>query len=112
MPRRAEEVRGRLDAGGLAVSAPSSDVDIGVLPPESVAMSVDRKVAIAAGLEDLLGVSRVDLVALPEPIRSSRPMSSAANACTPGMPAASTSTNCSCFAVPATSLPSSASGWR
>ena len=29
-------------------------------------LPVERKVAIAAGLEDLLGVSRVDLVVLPE----------------------------------------------
>jgi predicted nucleotidyltransferase len=63
---RAEEVRRRLDAGRLVPAASSSDVDIGILPPESVVLPVDRKVAIAAGLEDLFGVSRVDLVVLPE----------------------------------------------
>lgn len=43
-----------------------SDVEIGILPPEGSLLSVDRKVAIAAALEDLLGVSRVGLVGLPE----------------------------------------------
>ena len=63
---RAEEVRRRLDAGRLVPAASSSDVDIGILPPESVVLPVDRKVAIATGLEDLFNVSRVDLVVLPE----------------------------------------------
>lgn len=63
---RAEEVRRRLAAGRLVPAASSSDVDIGILPPESVELPVDRKAAIAAGLEDLFGASRVDLVVLPE----------------------------------------------
>jgi predicted nucleotidyltransferase len=63
---RAEEVCRGLVADLLAPEASSSDVDIGILPPESAVLPVDRKVAIATGLEDLLGVSRVDLVVLPE----------------------------------------------
>ncbi len=35
---RAEEVRRRLDAGRLVPAASSSDVDIGILPPESVVL--------------------------------------------------------------------------
>ena len=63
---RAEEVRRCLDAGRLVPAASSSDVDVGILPTESVVLPVDRKAAIAAGLEDLFGASRVDLVVLPE----------------------------------------------
>jgi predicted nucleotidyltransferase len=63
---RAEEVCRHLEAGRRVPAVSSSDVDIGILPPESVVLPVDRKVAIATGLEDLLGVSRVDLVVLPE----------------------------------------------
>jgi uncharacterized protein len=63
---RANEVYRSLDADRLAPGGSSSDIDIGVLPPESTVLAVDRKVAIATGLEDLLGVSRVDLVVLPE----------------------------------------------
>lgn len=63
---RAEEVRLRLDDDRSAANASKSDVDIGILPPERSVLPVDRKVAIAAALEDLLGVSRVDLVVLPE----------------------------------------------
>ncbi|OHD70561.1 MAG: hypothetical protein A2177_05750 [Spirochaetes bacterium RBG_13_68_11] len=63
---RAEGVCRSLEADLLAPESSPSDVDIGILPPESAVLPVDRKVAIAAGLEDLLGVSRVDLVVLPE----------------------------------------------
>ena len=63
---RAEEVCRSLEADVPAPEASSSDVDIGILPPESAVLPVDRKVAIATGLEDLRGVSRVDLVVLPE----------------------------------------------
>jgi hypothetical protein len=63
---RAEEVYRSLETDRLAPGGSASDVDIGILPAESAVLPVDRKVAIAAGLEDLLGVSRVDLVVLPE----------------------------------------------
>ena len=63
---RAKEVYRLLDVDRLVSGASSSDVDIGILPPESAVLPVDRKVAIAASLEDLLGASRVDLVVLPE----------------------------------------------
>jgi len=63
---RREEVCRRLDDERIPPSAARSDVDIGILPPEGSLLSVDRKVAIATALEDLFGVSRVDLVVLPE----------------------------------------------
>jgi uncharacterized protein len=63
---RADEVRRCLEDDRLPAASSTSDVDIGVLPPESTILPVGGKVAIAAGLEDLLGVSRVDLVVLPE----------------------------------------------
>ncbi len=42
----------------------ASDLDIGVKPAD--ALDVRRKVEIAVALEELFGVSRVDLVVLPE----------------------------------------------
>jgi len=63
---RAAEVCRCLDHDRVPAAAARSDVDIGVLPSERSVLSVDRKVAIATALEDLLGVSRVDLVVLPE----------------------------------------------
>jgi predicted nucleotidyltransferase len=63
---RAAEVCRLIDEGLPAAPDTRSDVDIGILPPHSLVLPVDRKVAIATGLEDLLGVSRVDLVVLPE----------------------------------------------
>lgn len=44
---------------------PHSDVDIGVCPLPGHQLSVHDKVRLAMALEDLLGVSRVDLVVLP-----------------------------------------------
>ena len=109
---RAEEVCRSLDADLLVPAASSSDVDVGILPPESAVLPVERKVAIATGLEDLLGVSRSTWSCFPKPTRSSPSMSFAASACSSGTHTGSTSTSCSCCAGPATSPPSSASGWR
>jgi hypothetical protein len=63
---RGEEVCRRLDDDRVPAAAAGSDVDIGILPPERSVLSVDRKVAIVTALEDLFGVSRVDLFVLPE----------------------------------------------
>lgn len=63
---RAEEVNRLVDEAPGAASGSRADVDIGILPVPSVVLPADRKVAIAVGLEDLLGVCRVDLVVLPE----------------------------------------------
>jgi len=43
-----------------------SDVDIGVRPRRDVRFDVDERVDLTHALEDLFGVSRVDLVVLPE----------------------------------------------
>lgn len=50
--------------GGLASS--SSDVDIGALPGSSRLSDPRERVRLAAAIEHLLGVPRVDLVILPE----------------------------------------------
>ena len=63
---RAGEVAG-LIRGQLGIREhSSSDLDIGVQPKAGNRLSVQEKVRLAADLEDLLGVARVDLVILPE----------------------------------------------
>ena len=63
---RAGEVAG-LVRGQLGIREhSSSDLDIGVQPKAGNRLSVQEKVRLAADLEDLLGVARVDLVILPE----------------------------------------------
>jgi len=63
---RASEVaaftRGR---AGLNAEA-ASDVDVGVLPQRNRELNARDKVRLAAALEDLWNVGRVDLVVLPE----------------------------------------------
>lgn len=63
---RAEELGARLrgEAGDGADS--SSDVDIAVQPGAGIDLSARDRVRIAAELEDLLELPRVDLVVLPE----------------------------------------------
>jgi len=64
---RACEVREFLRNLGPIDKSTASDVDIGVKPsPKHKAMSVREKVEMAAEIEDLLGVGRVDLVLLSE----------------------------------------------
>lgn len=48
------------------LSLSSSDLDIGVLPMPGVYLSPKQKVELGIRLEDFFGVSRVDLVFLPE----------------------------------------------
>lgn len=62
---RAEEIAGRLN-GEEALARPASDVDIGVLPQRGTRLTARDRVRLAAKLEDLLDVGRVDLVVLPE----------------------------------------------
>lgn len=45
---------------------PASDVDIGVLPRRGTRLTARDRVRLAAKLEDLFDVARVDLVVLPE----------------------------------------------
>jgi predicted nucleotidyltransferase len=64
---RAREVRGFLRGLRQIDKSISSDVDIGVkTSPQRRGLSVREKVEIAAELEELLGVERVDLVVLSE----------------------------------------------
>jgi len=64
---RACEVREALYGLGQIDKGSSSDVDMGVkTSPKFRAMSVREKVEMAAEVEDLLGVGRVDLVILSE----------------------------------------------
>lgn len=57
----------RSDAShGPPVTTPGSDVDIAVRPRHDASFDVDDRVDFAHALETLLGVSRVDLVVLPE----------------------------------------------
>lgn len=63
---RAREIA-RLATGETASSSLSgSDLDIGVEPAPNVRLTARERVRIAADLEDLFGVGRVDLVILPE----------------------------------------------
>ena len=63
---RAGEVAQQL-AGQTAVAVhPESDVDIAVQPMSGVRLAARDRVELAAELEDLLGVGRVDLVMLDE----------------------------------------------
>ncbi len=63
---RAEEIAARA-RGGVSVSAwPQSDVDIAVQPTRGRGLTAQERVRLAADLEDLFEVGRVDLVLLPE----------------------------------------------
>jgi predicted nucleotidyltransferase len=63
---RAGEVAG-LVRGQLGIREhPSADLDIGVQPKPGKRLGAQEKVRLAAELEDLFEVSRVDLVILPE----------------------------------------------
>ena len=71
---RAAEIAGRFGGGqepprashAPPVPSPRSDVDMAVRPRHDVSFDVDDRVAFTLALEELLGVSRVDLVVLPE----------------------------------------------
>ena len=63
---RASEVVAFLREQRLLDSVAKSDVDVAILPQLGHHMSVRDKVRLAAALEDLWDVARVDLVVLPE----------------------------------------------
>ena len=59
----AERVRGEVNP---QVTAPDSDVDIGVLPQRGHHLTAQDRVRLMLALEDVFEVGRVDLVILPE----------------------------------------------
>lgn len=63
---RAGEVKAWLEGVGSDLSPGLSDVDIGVKAAQGKVLRVHEKVLLALLLEDLLGVTRVDLVCLEE----------------------------------------------
>ena len=63
---RAEEVAARVRNEKTGVAHPESDVDIGVRIKAGVALGPSERVQLALEIEDLLRVSRVDLVILQE----------------------------------------------
>ncbi len=62
---RTFEVSAWIKGETVDIDCRGSDVDIGVLPRPKTQLPVQKKVQMAVDLEDLLGVCRVDLVALP-----------------------------------------------
>jgi len=63
---RAHEIAARVAGRREPSEHPTSDVDIGVLPPRGGRLSAKARVRLAQELEAILGVDRVDLVVLPE----------------------------------------------
>ena len=61
---RSREVREWFEGTRAGLSPGPADVDIGVKPAPGVHLSVHDKVRLTLALEDLLGVTRVDLVSL------------------------------------------------
>jgi len=61
---RSVEAREFVDGHRLELASGVSDLDIEVKPAGK--LTVEQKVDLALGLEELFGVSQVDLVALPE----------------------------------------------
>jgi len=63
---RAAEVKGWLEDPSTALTPGPADVDIGVKAARGLILSIHEKVRLTLALEDLLGVTRVDLVCLAE----------------------------------------------
>jgi rhodanese-related sulfurtransferase/predicted nucleotidyltransferase len=63
---RAAEVQDWLEETGTDLTPGPADVDIGIKAARGVTLSVNDKVHLALALEDLLDVTRVDLVCLAE----------------------------------------------
>ena len=63
---RAREVQEWLEGKRASLPASPADVDVGVKPAQGVRLSIHDKVRLALALEDLWGVTRVDLVSLPD----------------------------------------------
>jgi predicted nucleotidyltransferase len=59
---RAAEIAGRVLVGKARPEQGSSDVDIGVLLPKGGTLGERKRVRLAASIEDLLDIPRVDLV--------------------------------------------------
>ena len=63
---RAEEVASAISTGETLFSSGSSDIDIALLPEASVRLSLRQKVRFSIEMENLLGVSKCDVIVLPE----------------------------------------------
>jgi predicted nucleotidyltransferase len=63
---RAKEVAARLRDEKTSVAHPESDVDIGVRIKAGITLGPSERVQLGLEIEDVLGVSRVDLVILQE----------------------------------------------
>lgn len=63
---RAAEIAGRMRGKPITQLSPESDVDIGVQPFPGHRLTAQERVRLSIELEDLLGVTRVDLVVLSE----------------------------------------------
>jgi len=63
---RSSEIKSYVDGNGIVKQVTRSDVDIGIKTSREVHLFVKDKVSLAIDLEDLLGVSRVDLIVLAE----------------------------------------------
>ncbi len=63
---RAAEAAARLQGACPPDSSPSSDLDLGVLPRPGTQLDAEGRARLTADLEAFFGVTRVDLVVLPE----------------------------------------------
>ena len=63
---RADEISARVRNLPPSGQPSDADVDIGILPEDSIHWNPEKKINLTIALEDLLDVSRVDLVLLPE----------------------------------------------
>jgi hypothetical protein len=63
---RAAEIAGRVRGGEAPSDRGSADVDVGVLLPKEGTLGERERVRLAASIEDMLDVPRVDLVLLGE----------------------------------------------
>jgi predicted nucleotidyltransferase len=63
---RAAEIAAAFRSDGVVGGLSNSDVDIAVQPTSERKLGARDRVRLAATLEDILGVARVDLVVLPE----------------------------------------------
>ena len=63
---RAKETRQWLDETLDKLSPSLSDLDVGVKPATPAGLTAREKVLLALALEELFGISRVDLVSIPE----------------------------------------------
>lgn len=63
---RCREIADFIQGKALLDTKNTRDVDIGILPGEAFQLTIQNKVNVTIDLEDLLNVSRVDLVVLTE----------------------------------------------